>query len=113
MKDISLALKNDLGKGNLTTAECCKITRADSVVFGFTSADVSISFGGVVYKSSTLGVSASSLESKDNLSVDNMTVGGTLTDGAITKDDLRAGIWDDAAIEFFPVNLKMRPTLKY
>ena len=91
-------------QGDVTTlATCWKIIRTDGVIKTYTDCDKDIVFGGNTYLS-IVGFTPSSIESKDDFSVDNLDVQGVLQTGYITAPDLMAGIYDYAEVEIFLVN---------
>lgn len=91
-------------QGEVTTlATCWKITRADGVVKTFTDLDRDIVFASLTYLS-IAGFTPSSVETKDNFSVDNVEVQGMFQTGYITAPDLLAGKYDFAEVEIFIVN---------
>ena len=91
-------------QGEVTTlATCWKITRADGVVKTFTDLDRDIIFASLTYLS-IAGFTPSSVETKDNFSVDNVEVQGMFQTGYITAPDLLAGKYDFAEVEIFIVN---------
>jgi uncharacterized phage protein (TIGR02218 family) len=79
-----------------TTARIWKVTRRDNQVFGFTSHDQDIRFGGLVY-SSTHGQTATAIDTSSGLSVDNLEIMGFLS-SSVTREDLLAGRWDFADV---------------
>lgn len=89
--------------GTTTLAWCWKVTRQDGQVFGFTSCDINLPFGGVTYEAAT-GFTPTAIESNADLSVPNLEVAGFLNSAAITEADLLDGLWDAAAVEIFEVN---------
>jgi uncharacterized phage protein (TIGR02218 family) len=91
-------------QGEVTTlATCWKITRTDGVVKTFTDLDRDIVFASLTYLS-IAGFTPSSVETKDNFSVDNVEVQGMFQTGYITAPDLLAGKYDFAEVEIFLVN---------
>lgn len=91
-------------QGEVTTlATCWKITRTDGVVKTFTDLDSDIVFASLTYFS-IAGFTPSSVETKDNFSVDNVEVQGMFQAGYITAPDLLAGKYDFAEVEIFIVN---------
>jgi uncharacterized phage protein (TIGR02218 family) len=91
-------------QGEVTTlATCWKITRTDGVVKSFTDLDSDIVFASLTYLS-IAGFTPSSVETKDNFSVDNVEVQGMFQTGYITAPDLLAGKYDFAEVEIFIVN---------
>jgi uncharacterized phage protein (TIGR02218 family) len=99
----SVELKAHLQQSETTIATCCKVTRKDTAVYGFTTCDHDIPFEGVTYLADT-GVNASEFASKAALNVDNLEIIGGLDSESITEVDLLAGLWDKASVEFFIVN---------
>ena len=91
-------------QGDVTTlATCWKIIRTDGVIKTYTDCDKDIVFGGNTYLS-IVGFTPSSIESKDDFSVDNLDVQGVLQTGYITAPDLMAGVYDYAEVKIFLVN---------
>lgn len=103
MKNRSSQLEAHHAEPVQTRAWCWKVTRRDAQVFGFTSTNAPISFGGVTYEAST-GFTPSSIDGKSDLSVPNLDVVGLLDSASITEEDLLAGRWDGAEVEVFEVN---------
>lgn len=87
-----------LAAGVLEMTDLVKLTRTDGVVFGFTSNDVAITYGGVDYFPSD-GLRASGVVAAVGTGVDNLEVGGFLSDSRITEADIFAGKYADARIE--------------
>lgn len=104
-KNVSAAMVAHLAGEVLTLATCWKVTRTDGVIFGFTDYSEDISFGGVLYRAAT-GYNASAVQSSSDMTVDNLEVAGALDSSAITEEDLFAGVWDHARIDWFRVNYK-------
>lgn len=106
MKTVSAALDAHLARTSTTLATCWKVTRVQGSpeqVYGFTDHDRNLTIDGVVYRSST-GYTRSAIQSHASLAVDNLDLEGALVSGAITETDIRAGLWDFAAVEIFLVN---------
>lgn len=103
MKTISPDLQAHLNSGTTTLCWCWKIVRNDSVTLGFTDHDVAVTFDGVTYEAVS-GFTASDVQSTLGLAVDNLTVLGALSSGAITEADLAAGLYDNSSIEIWRVN---------
>ena len=92
--------------GEVTTlATCWKITRTDGVIKTYTDCDIDIVYAGDTYLS-IVGFTPSSIESKDDFSVDNVDVQGVLRTGYLTAPDLMAGLYDFAEVEIFQVNYR-------
>jgi uncharacterized phage protein (TIGR02218 family) len=102
-RDISVALKSHLAGETTTVCTCWKVTRQDSTVFAFTDHDRDLVIDGVTYKAAS-GYTASNVVTTAALDIDNLNIDGLLSDDSITEDDLRAGLWDFAAIEIFVLN---------
>lgn len=103
MKTIPAALYAALTAEVTTLATCWTLTRTDGVVLGFTDHDADLLVNGVTYQAAS-GYTASTIQSTADLSVDNLDTKGILESGAITHEDVRAGRYDNAAIEIFMVD---------
>ena len=103
MRIISPQLEAHFESGLTTLATCWKITRQDGAELGFTDHDASITFDSLEYDS-IAGFTPTTVESKSNLSVDNLDVEGQTFPSKITEEDLLAGLYDYAEIEIFVVN---------
>lgn len=91
-------------EGGLTTlATCWLLTRQDGTELGFTDHDQPITFNDVEYDS-IAGFTPTTVESKANMSVDNLDLEGQTFPSKITEADLLAGMYDYAEIEIFIVN---------
>lgn len=109
---ITAQLKAHLAGRPTTLTMLCKVTRRgndpdnlypDTEQYGFTHHYKDIAFQGLTYEAAS-GISASEFASRAGLSVDNMNVLGALDSASITEEDLIAGKWDYAKVEFFIVN---------
>lgn len=103
MKSISADLATHLAGECITIATCWKVTRTDGYVFAATTHDNDLIVDAITYTASA-GYDRSDAQTVSDLSVDNLDVTGFLSSPAITEDDLRAGLWDFAAVEIFQVN---------
>ncbi len=103
MKTISNELTAHLAQEVTTLAHCWKLTRRDNVVMGFTSHDKDLIISGVTYAAAT-GFTPTAISGSSSLAVDNLDIEGMLSSGAISEDDILAGIYDFAEIELFLVN---------
>lgn len=103
MKTLSNALQTHLASGTTTLCWCWKILRGDGMVLGFTDHDAPLVFGGVTYAAAS-GFTAGEVQSGADLSVDNLSVMGALSDASLNEHDLAAGLFDNAAIEIWRVN---------
>ena len=103
----------------LTTATGLKLKTTNGlIVLGFTdhdkdfNIDVGDGDGTILYKA-LFGYDRSNIESKLSMSVDNVEANFILDDVAISAEDLRAGVYDDAEIKIFTFNyedLTITPT---
>lgn len=103
MRVISPQLEAHFAGGMTTLATCWRITRQDAVEVGFTDHDLPITFDSLLYDS-IAGFTPTTVESKSNMSVDNLDVEGQMFPSKITEEDLLAGLYDYAEIEIFVVN---------
>lgn len=103
MKVIDAGLQAHLDSGATTLCWCWRLSRRDSVTFGFTDHDRDVIFDGTTFEAAA-GFTASDIKDGVGLSVDNLEVSGALTSAALTDADLSAGRYDDAGVEIFRVN---------
>src|SRR5690554_4198184 len=103
MKSVSAALAAHLAGPVTTLATCWRITRTDGREFFFTDHDRDLAFEGHVYKASS-GYSRTAIASDASLGVDNLDVEGVFDSEAITEQELRAGLFDQAEVRIFLVN---------
>ena len=83
-----------------TWTTCLKITRTDATVIGITDLDVDLVIDGVTYVAGA-GYTPSTFSSSSELSVDYADVEGLLDVAGVDRDDIRAGLYDKAAILLF------------
>jgi len=105
MKDVSNALGAHLAQDVTTLATCWKVTRRDGVILGFTDHDMDLVFDGVSYQAET-GFTPSAIQNSADLRVDNLDMEGMLSSGSLTEAEIRAGVYDFAAIDVFVVNYR-------
>jgi len=110
MKTISAALQRHHEQECQTTATCLKIKTTNNLItLGFTDLDNDLNFdvgdgdGTILYKA-LFGYDRSNIESKVELSVDNVEANFILDDVALSAEDFRAGVYDDAEIKMFTLN---------
>ena len=96
---LALHLDNE----SLTLATLWHIIRVDGVEYFYTDHDVNITFQGQVYKAG-IGYDRSAIEDKADLSPDNLDIQGILAAGEITREDIRAGMFDGAEVWIKMVN---------
>jgi len=92
------ALDLHLQTGTTGVSRCWRVTRVDSVQFGFTDHDCDLTFDGTEFRAGT-GLSAAALNQTTGLSVDNTEAVGALSDASITEADIFAGRFDGAEVE--------------
>jgi uncharacterized phage protein (TIGR02218 family) len=103
MKSTSTALASHLAGPVTTLATCWRITRTDGREFFFTDHDRDVLFEGDLYRASS-GYSRTAIANNASLSVDNLDVEGVFDSEAITEEELRAGLFDQAEVRIFLVN---------
>lgn len=90
-------------------ATCWLLQRRDGAYYRYTDHDQAIDVVGQgapidgTY-STAVGYSAAQIESRGDLSVDEMSVGATLDDDGLLEDELRAGLFDYAGVWLFLVD---------
>jgi hypothetical protein len=90
--------------GTVTTlASCWRIVRTDGAVFAFTGHDRDLTIDGLTYLASS-SFDRSAVESDPTMAVDNLEIQGVFDNEALRADELRAGLFDKAAVELFLVN---------
>ena len=103
MRVISPQLEAHFGSGLTTLATCWRLTRQDTTELGFTDHDRALVIDSLEYDS-IAGFTPTTVESKSNMSVDNLDLEGQTFPSKITESDLLAGMYDYAEIEIFMVN---------
>jgi uncharacterized phage protein (TIGR02218 family) len=103
MRVISPQLEAHFGGGLTTLATCWRLTRQDGAELGFTDLDLTLVIDTLEYDS-IAGFTPTTVESKSNMSVDNLDLEGQTFPSKITEFDLLAGMYDYAEIEIFIVN---------
>ena len=103
MKTVSTAMAAHLAGETTTLATLWRVVRRDGVVFTFTDHDQNITYGGETYLAA-LGYERSAIASASDLAVDEGELLGLLDAASIDPAELRAGLWDFAAVRIFAVN---------
>lgn len=93
MKTIGADLLAHLRSETTTLCTLWKLTRRDGEILGFTDHDTDLVYGGLTYAAAT-GYTRSAISANSTLAVDNLDIEGILSSGALTSDDIRAGIYD-------------------
>lgn len=103
MRVISPQLEAHFESGLTTLATCWRLTRQDTTELGFTDHDRALVIDSLEYDS-IAGFTPTTVESKSNMSVDNLDLEGQTFPSKITESDLLAGLYDYAEVEIFMVN---------
>ncbi len=103
MKSIPSPLQAKLDSGVTTLCNCWKLTRTDDVVLGFTDHDEDITFDGVTYRAAT-GFTPADAERTLGLAAGQTELAGALSAAAITEEDITAGKYDGAEVEWWLVD---------
>ena len=109
--DIPDNLRTHLDSRCTTTSYCWKVERLDGTVLGFTDHDKTIEFEGVQFKA-TSAVASTNVQSKKDMSVDNLEVMGALDDDRISSKDINNGLYDAAFVTLYLVNWR-DPSQRY
>jgi len=100
---LPVALQTTYDSRRGTFAHLLRVQRTDGVVFGFTSANNSVTIGGTFYDAEN-GLTIGSLASSAGLAVDNMEL-STINDGTIfTRAQILGGVWQNAAFVIYRYN---------
>ena len=99
-KVIPAGLLSNYHSDSPTVAWAIKITRTDDAVYGWTSADRDATIDAVIYESAP-GLSVASFASSAGLAVDNSELTVLADDTIITRADIIAGRWNNAAYLLF------------
>jgi uncharacterized phage protein (TIGR02218 family) len=103
MKTVSANLATHLSGEATTMATLWRVVRQDGAVFTFTDHDADIVYGGETY-AAALGYQRAAIASGGDLAVDETELMGLLDSASIDAVELRAGLWDHAAVTIFAVN---------
>lgn len=103
MKSASTKLAAHIAGETTSLATCWKVTRKDGVVFGFTDFDQNLVIDDVAYEART-GYTRTAIQTISDLSVDNLDIESAFDSEAITAQDLRDGVWDNAEVLIFLVS---------
>ena len=109
MKIMPVDLLTYYRAGSTALTTCWRATLTDGTVIASTVLDQDVVYDGVTYVS-TVGYTATTVESTAELNPDNLEVDGFLSAPSITEADLYSGRWDYAAILIFELD-PLRPWL--
>lgn len=93
-------LRSHLDQDVTGLATCWEIERVDGVIFRFTDADESVTIDGLDYDS-VGAYKRTAIESSATLAVDNLEVIGLASELALSAQDLRNGLFDNARVSVF------------
>jgi uncharacterized phage protein (TIGR02218 family) len=102
-KTIGANLKAHFEAETATYCILWRITRQDSVVFGFTDHDKDVVYSGVRYQAGS-GFLPTALDQKIDLSVDNLEAISFLESDRVSVGDVLAGLFDYATLDMYVVN---------
>lgn len=105
MRNLSPAMLAHMQGQTTTLCTCWHLIRQDGVELGFTDHDTDLTVDSLLYKSAT-GFTATTVESKADLSVDNVDLDGVLSSDDISETDILNGRYDYAEVEIFMVNFE-------
>lgn len=114
MKAASAGFDAHLQQEVTSLATCWKVKRTDGVIIAATSLDIDVPYdlasdgegdGELMYKAAT-GYNRSALENTADFKIGNMELQGLIESTTITKEDIRAEIYDFAQVWIFQVNWK-------
>lgn len=103
MRPVSAALGAHLEEPVTQLATCWRVRRRDGITLGFTTHDRAITIDGLRYRPSS-AFNPTAIAAGQMFDVDDLDVEGALSDSAISAADLRAGLYDFAAVDLFMVN---------
>lgn len=103
MKLISPELKTHISSELTSMVTCWVLTRRDGVRLAFSTHDRELDFENLAFRPVNSFL-PSSVSSTNSLNVDNLEVSALLTSDGLSEKDIRAGIFDHAAISIFQVN---------
>jgi hypothetical protein len=104
LKTISANLQTHLNGSVTTLATIWRIVRTDTVEEFYTTHDQPIVYDGDTYTPIASSFSETAVAGKADLSVDNLEVDVIL--GAVSRDDIMAGIYDHSEVYFAIINYK-------
>lgn len=109
MKTAGAALETEFGSNVTRLATCWMVVRKDGTVITGTThqKDLALDLGdgrGVRVYSAKEGFMRSAVQTRDDMSVDNLEVSSYLIVTGVTSDDLRRGLYDRAEFFLFVVN---------
>ncbi|WP_176083412.1 DUF2163 domain-containing protein [Martelella sp. HB161492] len=103
MRTINEALSSHIANDSTTICFCWRLSLEDGGVLGFTEHDRNLTFDGTTFQAAS-GFAASALQSDGGLGADTSEVAGGFSSDAISEEDLIAGRYEGARVEYFVVN---------
>jgi len=107
MKSIPIALRNHLALDATSWALLMKVVCKDGTVLGFTTLDVDVTYddgGGPLLYRADQGFMPERLEAAADLGVDNTDLQGWYSVDGVSKERIRAGLFDFADVWIYRVN---------
>lgn len=112
MNNLELIVKESVvGRELITLAVCFKIQRKDGITMGFTTHTRDIKFvdDPVVYRPAS--VTDSSFTKSSQMDVDTTDIKMIINHDDIKQDDLEKGVFNNAKVNIFKVNWRIKPYL--
>ena len=103
MRALPEGLSGHLASGATTLCHCWRMVLKSGEVMGFTDHDRSLDIDGTLYEADA-GFAATEIDSSLGLSVDNLEASGALSSARLSEARLKAGDFDNAAVELWRVN---------
>lgn len=114
MKFATANLAAHIALETTSMATCWKIKRTDDVIIAATSLDIDVQFDlsdgdGVVNYLAATGFNRSALENSADFNIGNMDIQGLIESTTVTKESIRAELFDFAEVKIFQVNWRALP----
>lgn len=103
MRTIASALTTHINSNVTTLALCMRVTRTDNVSTFHTTHQADIEYDGNTYRSNA-SFTRTNMQQSADFRTDEMEVFGILSVNDILQVDIRAGVFDSAAVYFFYIN---------
>lgn len=103
MKNLNQNLLNSLNKENLTLVKCLKIILANGKILAFTEYSKDLNIDNIIYKASN-GFFENKNQQHCDVTPNNEEIVAFVENNDIKKEDIIAGIFDDARVDIFYVD---------
>jgi uncharacterized phage protein (TIGR02218 family) len=100
---IPAAFETHIQGDTTTLAVCCRVTRKDGAIFGFTNHAFDLTIDALMYRAGS-GMTPSAMQEKQGMEVDNAEIEWLFQHETVSERDVRAGLFDNARVEFFIIN---------